>query len=96
MHSVKHNRNTEEMGKYDTKLAHGCRSRHCIAHFIRISWWGEETKCTSSKKDPGENTGAFLLFRQKMYAILAPASVLAFFPIPKASLTSEESGKKLR
>lgn len=41
------------------------------AHFFRISWWGEETKCISSKKDPGENNGTFLAFRQVMNAILA-------------------------
>jgi hypothetical protein len=38
------------------------------AHFIRISWWGVERKYTSSKKDPGENNGTFLAFRQIMNA----------------------------
>src|SRR5579872_6348238 len=41
------------------------------AHFIRISWWGGETKCTSSKNDPGENNGNLLLFRRNMHTILA-------------------------
>lgn len=66
------------------------------AHFIRISWWGEETKCISSEKDPGENTGNLLLCRQKMNTILARRLLLTFFPIPKASLTSEGSEKKFR
>jgi len=46
-------------------------------------------------KDPGENGGSFL-YSNSNRIFLFPASVLAFFPIPKASLTGEGSEKKLR
>jgi len=45
-------RNTEEIGKYDKKLVHRCRLQHCVAYFIRISWWGGELQYTPQKKTP--------------------------------------------
>ena len=53
------------------------------AHFIRISWWGEETKCTSSKNDPGENNGIFLAFRRMMNAYLARCLCSLFSRSPR-------------
>jgi len=51
-----------------------------VAHFIRISWWGEERKCISSKKDPGENNGKSPIIEMKMKVSFAEVCFLFFDP----------------
>lgn len=64
------------MGKYVEELAHRCREEHCIVHFIRISWWGEERKCTLLKKTPERTVDSSCI--EKQISALHPATMLTF------------------
>lgn len=90
---MKQCRNTEEIGKYEGELAHRCREEHCIPILFGFHG-GAKSENVLFKKTP-ERTVDFSYIQIQIGAFY-PASVLTFFPIPWASLTSEGSKKKLR